>query len=138
VVEHLTGWFGSRVHVELVRDRLVQREVLRTDTRRRLSLLPRTRHPAARANIAAGVRQPVHELLTGQRDRRHADSDHVVVAALAEPVEAVTVLIETRQRCSALTRSRSLAHESPVLADVIDAVRHRRIVGVPTLPAAVR
>lgn len=127
-VEGTVGRLGIWDRLARVRGRLVDAGVLRVERKRLLGLLPVTRHPVADPDGVAGLRHEVRAVLTGRALPAQASRHTVMLAVLAEPVDAIWLLVDPFERGAARQRARALAEEHGVPEDLTDAVRHSRVL----------
>lgn len=134
VVHGLGAWnralHGQPVDVSVIA-RLVDAGVVGTKRGHWTRLLGVTRHPVVDPDIVTGLRQAVRAVLTRDFDPGTADRHHGLLAALAEPTGAVSVLVRRSQRRVARRRAQAFAEHYEVPAGLRHAIRHGRTLGLP-------
>lgn len=130
-VEGLVGRLGTWDGLAMVRRRLLDAGLLHAERTHLLGIVAVTRYPVSDPDTVSAVRQGVGTLLTGQREAHEAHRREVLLAALAEPTNAVNRLVPRSERRAARQRATSFAEDHGVPEELTEAVRHSRTMGLP-------
>lgn len=100
---------GGGKHKRAVRDRMVAEGRLDAVKKRRLGLIPVTRHYPRDPAASEGLRQRVTALLRGQVDPEQAEDREVILASLTAAAGPLNVLVPSGERRDAKKRAEAFA-----------------------------
>lgn len=135
-VDKLVPRVGTDRFFRLVRARLVERQRLRSESRRVLGIFPVTRYPLVDHAEQAELRGRVRELVTGDRNPEDAEVADRMLASLAGSIDALKLLIsERKERKAAEERAEAFGQGHGIPSTVGDAVAEAQLAIVAAMAA---